>query len=279
MSSILTNTAAMTALQTLRGITRNLETVQEQLASGKKVATSRDNAAVWSVSAMMTSDVSALGAISETLTLGSATVGVARAVAERVVSTLQEIKTLIVLAQDPSADRAQYQSDIEEKTALIQTYVDSAQFNGLNLLDGSAGRSIEILAAISRDSAGTVETTFIPVETQNLSTLAGGGLAGLNSINLNAAPGSAANNIDGMLETAIDAAAAFGGFQERIEGQNEFVQVLIDAVRTGIGALTDADMEAAASRLQALQVQQQLGVQALAIANDAPKALLSLFKT
>jgi flagellin len=230
----------------------------------------------------MTSDVASFKTISESLTLGSATVGVARSVSEKVVSTLQDIKSLIVQAQDESVDKAKYQTDIEQKTGLIETYINSAQFNGLNLLDGSSTTAVNVLSSLDRDSTGTVSASFIAVNRQNLSTTAAGGaLLGLASIDVEtstATAQAALASIETMMQSAIDAAAAFGSAQNRIEGQNEFVKTLVDAMNTGIGALTDTDMEAASSRLQALQVQQQLGVQALAIANQAPQALLSLFR-
>jgi flagellin len=107
-----------------------------------------------------------------------------------------------------------------------------------------------------------------------------GGLGDLNTIDVTTSAGatSALTTIETLLNTAIDAAAAFGSSQNRITGQSEFVQTLIDSMTTGIGSLTDTDMEAASAKLQALQVQQQLGVQALSIANQAPQTLLSLFR-
>ena len=107
-----------------------------------------------------------------------------------------------------------------------------------------------------------------------------GGLGNLATIDVTTTDGAAAalTTIEGLLNTAIDAAAAFGSSQNRITGQSEFVQTLIDSMTTGIGSLTDTDMEAASAKLQALQVQQQLGVQALSIANQAPQTLLSLFR-
>jgi flagellin len=81
-----------------------------------------------------------------------------------------------------------------------------------------------------------------------------------------------------MEQTAIDAAAAFGSVQGRIDTQASFVSKLTDALKAGIGSMVDADMEEASARLQALQVQQQLATQALSIANQAPQNILSLFR-
>ncbi|MEC7291674.1 MAG: flagellin, partial [Pseudomonadota bacterium] len=104
-----------------------------------------------------------------------------------------------------------------------------------------------------------------------------GDLAGIN-VTTDAGATSALTAIEGLLDTSIDAAAGFGSSQKRIDTQAEFVQTMVDSLTTGIGGLTDTDMEAASAKLQALQVQQQLGVQALSIANSAPQSLLSLFR-
>ena len=109
---------------------------------------------------------------------------------------------------------------------------------------------------------------------------ASGGLFGLDKINVTTSAGadSALTNIESMISRSIDAAASFGSAQKRIETQSEFVGNLSDALKSGIGSMVDADMEETSARLQALQVQQQLGVQALSIANQSPQSILSLFR-
>lgn len=281
MSSIQTNNSAMVALETLRNINRNLEGVQSEIATGKKISTAKDNAGIWAVATVMSSDVSSFKAISDSLSLGAATVGVARGSAEKIVSTLQEIKTLIVTAQGENVDRVKIQTDIDAKTALIQGFVDAAQLNGLNLIDGTATTDVEVLSSLNRDSAGAVTAANITVERQDLATTAGGGLADLADIDVSTSSVTAAEglaDIELLLQTAIDAAAAFGSSQSSITSQGEFVKSLTDALSSGVGSLTDSDIEAASAKLQALQVQQQLGVQALSIANQQPQALLSLFR-
>ena len=414
MSSILTNNSAMVALETLRNINRNLQTVQGEISTGKKVATAKDNAAIWAVSTVMSSDVASFKAITDSLNLGSSTVGVARSAAEKVTSTLQEIKTLIVQAQGENVDRNKYHTDIQEKISLIEGYVGAAQFNGLNLINGSSTADVNVLASLDRSSSGSVAASYISVARQDLSVantgsaavfgttavndttiidnastnagtgatlgagsrvitiasvadgysygitlddsatnnslgqrtfeyvasssdsaesvaaslanqistffaatgetnysvsrsgdeititnntaqnltitahsandgtagVSAGGLGDLNTIDVRTSTGAAAalTTIENLLQVSIDAAAGFGSSQNRIAGQTEFVQTLIDSMTSGIGSLTDTDMEAASAKLQALQVQQQLGVQALSIANQSPQTLLSLFR-
>jgi flagellin len=229
----------------------------------------------------MSSDVESFKQISDSLNLGAATVGVARGASEQIVKTLQEIKNLVVTAQGENVDRAKIQTDIDAKTALIQGFVDAAQFNGLNLIDGTATADVEVLSSLNRDSSGAVTAANITVERQDLATTAGGGLAALTAVDVSTSSVTAAAglvSIETLLQTAIDAAAAFGSSQASIKSQADFVTTLTDSLKAGVGSLTDSDIEAASAKLQALQVQQQLGVQALSIANQQPQALLSLFR-
>ena len=399
MSSILTNSSAMVALETLRGINKNLGQVQSEISTGKSVSNAKDNAAIYAISTVMSSDVSSFDKISDSLNLGSATVGVARAASEQVVDILTEMKGLIVSAQEDNVDRTKINTDVAALKNQIDTIVGAAQFNGQNLLQG--GGSMDVLASLNRDSAGTVTASNINVSNQSLETGAltlgtgstiagatsvaasdttiaaaatetltftagttsegdsysftigsstvnyvaragdtlndvatgvkaaidaegianvtvdlttvadpttgtptvsvtnggggsiafavagqtedgtyGGGLAALDSLTVATESGatSALGAIDALITTAVDAAASFGSSQKRIDMQDTFVNSLMDSMKVGIGALVDADLEEASARLQSLQVQQQLGVQALSIANQAPQSLLSLFR-
>lgn len=403
MSSILTNSSAMVALDTLRGINKGMSEVQSEISTGKKVSNAKDNAAVYAISTVMSSDVASFDKISESLNLGSATVGVARAASEQVVDLLTEMKTLIVSAQEDNVDRSKIETDVAALKNSIDNIVGAAQFNGQNLIKGAG--SIDVLASLDRASDGSVSATNINVSKVSLETAAetagttgittgntgfgavsnggaiadgtsqtatftagalsegdtftlaiegedityvakdgetlndvasnlktqvesntnitagwtvditqvsdpsttdtvltlnngtgadttgvtangftggtvGGGLSGLSTLSVadDASATSALSAIDGLLATAIDAAASFGSAQKSIDVQDEFVTSLTDSMKVGIGALVDADLEAASARLQSLQVQQQLGTQSLSIANQAPQSLLSLFQ-
>jgi len=507
MASILTNTSAMVALQNLRTINSNLVDTQNQIATGKKVATAKDNSAIWSVSKVLESDVTAFKAISDSLNLGDSTVAVARQASETISDILTEMKSNIVGAQEDNVDRTKIQADIDAKIEQIKTIVDAASFNGLNLVKGTD--DVTILSSLQRDASGAVSSSDITVARQDLTTGLGtlgtgggltdlrtnvtetsltisnaavrddgaatptaadisltgdfsadtlnfdingtvvsfaagdldatntvaagqvadainaaqiegisvtnnagtlefsstlafdettvnvtqggasggtlgatsitldersenftfsnvnvqkgdgyqlsfsgivatyvagenetvedvarglklaidsnndqnfttqvvqesnqwvlkidnngatnatvtitanddanenavvtGGLAGLDGIDVTneANAASALSNIDTLLNTTLDSAASFGSDQSRIELQAGFVSKLTDSLKTGIGSLIDADLEAASARLQALQVQQQLGIQSLSIANQAPQSILSLFR-
>ena len=525
MSSILTNTSSTVALETLRNINRSLESVQSEISTGKKVNNAKDNAAVWAISTVMSTDVSSFEQIPDSLNKGSSVVGVARVAAEQVTTLLQSMKELIVSAQEDlnADDRSRIQTDIDALRTQISNIVSAAQFNGQNLLQGTD--SVSFLASLDRSSDGSVTATKITVDRQDLSataavdaaakastdagyvstadslttsdvakantdggyistaqsgniadgsnadvtlkagaitagdtftinvnstdytytatsgdtindvadglktlidaagianltvavtpgadplandatinlaaaggavtfdetglastysqssiadgdtldaTIAGGtitegdtftvnvggsdytytavdgddnnavatglkalidaggvtnltvtvtdaadpttdaatlsfeasggtvdfSIAGLGSENAAVAAGglgalstlsvetaedatTALTTIETLMDTAISAASAFGSSQKQIEYQGDFVMSLIDSMNAGIGSMVDADMEAASAKLQALQVQQQLGVQALSIANQSPQVLLTLFR-
>ncbi|MEM6823958.1 MAG: flagellin [Pseudomonadota bacterium] len=504
MASILTNTSAMVALQNLRTINSNLVDTQNQIATGKKIATATDNSAIWAVSKVIESDVNAFTAISDSLNLGDSTIAVAREAAETVTDLLTQLKGNIVAAQEENVDRSKIQADIDTQVEQIQSIVSAASFNGLSLVEGT--EDVTILGSLQRDSLGNVTSSEISIARQDLTTQAGtlgtgggltdlsanvtatsatlssaavrddgagtdadivvtgdlsdgavsfdiggtivsfasgelsataataateiaskinaagiegisvdatttpgtlefsstrafgdtvittseaatgsltasvtlderaetfsftganvdegdgyrfafggvvatyvagqnetiedvvrglklqidgnsdpdiatqvvqngnnwelridnsdatnatvtitankddnnnavvtGGLAGLEGLNVttNATAAAALENIDTLINTAIDGAASFGSDQSRIGLQADFITKLTDSLKAGIGSLVDADLEAASARLQALQVQQQLGIQSLSIANQAPQSILALFR-
>lgn len=524
MSSILTNNSAMVALDTLRSINKDLASVQTEISTGKKVSNAKDNASIWAISTVMSTDVESFKQISDSLNLGNSTVGVARAASEAITANIQDIKELIVSSQEENKDRTKIQTDIDALVSQIGSTVSAAQFNGLNLLDGLSSDAVQILSSLDRGADQAVTAAFIDVARVDLSTTAAvdaadkvaadggfivasgdtpavtdvdkvsgdagfattnvtggsiadgatgtytfaagtvsvgdkfnvdvggtdfevtvgagedlatvigrlaqdiedantasaitgfgsavatvdgsgnsvltltasgaalasdqtalastnavsqlaedeaavftfnggdisvgdtftvngvtvtaeadetindiigklktgidalsttnlvvtttdatdpstddavltltatggaaaasatvaaqnaataaGGLAALSDIDVSTSEGATAalTAIEGLLTSAIDSAASFGSAQKRIENQTEFVTTLVDSMTSGIGGLIDADLEAASAKLQALQVQQQLGTQALSIANSAPQSLLSLFR-
>jgi flagellin len=442
MSSILTNNGAMVALQTLRSINSNLAKTQNEISTGKAVATAKDNAAVWAISKVMESDVSGFKAISDSLNLGRSTIAVARGAAGQVTELLKMMKEKIVASQEENVDRAKLQNELVSLRNQVTSIVSAAQFNGLNLLsndrrttaltpagnvDGSG--TVNVLASLDRSGTG-VKSSDIQTRKQDLRTSAavmgtgpvlnaaaftaagtaaangatdatytivgetitggrtraimagdsyrfdmtlfdaavpgtpfasapvskqtaiyvakdgdtaadvarglaaminfrlaeqgftngefnvraagangnvltitnnnatamaaaaatnittahfgtvGGGLDILGELDISTKKGAGAAlvAIEGLIQKSIDAGAAFGTAEKRLEIQNDFVTNLMDSLRSGIGSLVDADMEAVSARLQALQVQQQLGVQSLSIANQAPQRILALFR-
>jgi flagellin len=491
MSSLLTNNSAMVALQTLKGINKDLAAVQDQVSTGKRISNAWDNAALWGISTTMKTDVSGFKAISESLSLGSATLSVARDASETIADLLDQMKGKIVAAQEENVDRNKIQADVDALRDQIRSVRGAAQFNGLNLIDNAD--KVNILSSLDRDANGNVKSSSIEIQGQDLTETAhakgnltdldgeiavssgatasnagtttaiavnfaagnvsftidgvsfnvvadtdnattataigsaiaaagidgitavgnganvditntrefedvamtwtssagtftlggvqngttsltsaasvvtltpgtinegdsyavgfdavnytytakagdtasdialglktvidtqlandnvttvsttdsagnavvkiyndsatgialtdtgssggaaGGGLFGLNEIDVtsSAKAKKALGAIEYFIQSSISAAAEFGSSQGRIQTQSEFVSKVMDGLTSGIGALVDADMEEASARLQALQVQQQLGIQALSIANQAPQNILALFR-
>jgi flagellin len=171
MSSILTNTSAMVALQTMKSINMNLNKTQSEISTGKSVATAKDNAAVWAISKVMESDVKGFKGISDSLSLGSSTISVARQASETVTDLLTEIKGKIVAAQEENVDRAKIQTDIVALRDQIGSVVGAAQFNGLNMIKGTD--DVNILSSLDRAGNGNVTASNITVARQDLSTGAG----------------------------------------------------------------------------------------------------------
>ena len=211
MTSILTNTSAMVALQTMKGISANLAKTTADISTGKSVANAKDNAAVWAISKVMESDVEGFKGISDSLALGASTIAVGRQAAETVTKLLTEVKGKIVAAQEANVDRGKIQTDIVALRAQIASVVGAAQFNGLNLVDGSQA-TVDVLASLNR-SGTTVTASSITVTAQDLSIgayVAKAALTGTTGASITGdTAGFAINSAGGTGTVKINAAAAF----------------------------------------------------------------------
>jgi flagellin len=412
----MTNTAAMTALQTLRGVNAGLATTQNRISTGYRVATASDNAAYWSIATTMRSDVQALSAVQDALGLGAATIDTMYTGLNGTVSVVSSIKAKLVAARTPGVDRAKIQSEITELQKQLKNTADSAVFNGENWISvdsttASYNATKSVVSSFSRVGGSvkidtlSVDLNAIKLYDANLDTAyaaqtfptattaayaaatdLGGNITvtiGANpAINIAVAAGTSLKdiateinklNIDGLsvgvstagdtlsfksrndedividasvsglgaavtltalaapvdtskgvldqtfdaftgaawetvsvatmdistltdnasdlakLESYIqgvedafakitDSATNLGAIKNRIGLQQDFVKTLTDSLDRGVGQLVDADMNAESTRLQALQVQQQLGIQALSIANSGSQSILSLFR-
>ena len=282
MSSILTNNGAMVALQTLKSVNDSLDETQSAISTGKEVGKAKDNAAVWAISKTMESDIAGFEAIEEGLAIGEATVGVASAASEQIVEKLTEIKELIVSGQSENVDHKKIQADIKSKTDQVTAIINAAQFNGANLLktdiDGNTTTQLGVLASLDRAGAGgtvtAVEITVATVDFEDKMDFS----ASLTSVTDSASAATALGEIEALLNVAITGAASLGAAAARLEDQSDFVSKLVDSMTMGVSTMTDTNMEEASARLQALQTQQELAVQSLTIANEAPGTLLQLFQ-
>jgi flagellin len=280
MSSILTNNSAMVALQTLKGINSNLAKTQDEISTGKKVANAQDNAAVWAISKVMEYDQSSFKTLQSNLNMAESVVTTARKGGENVQSLLNEMKNLAAQAGSDGNDYATINAQIVAKKAQITSIVNASQMNGANLLKTNpvpGQTDFSVLASMDR-TAGNAVTSKVSITVASVDFEANIVGATVTTIADRASALTAVGEIEALFTLAKDGVAKLGTAAKRINDQSNFVANLADSLKAGVGALVDADMEEASARLQALQTQQQLGVQALSIANQAPQTILSLFK-
>ena len=394
--SVNTNNEAMTALRLLNQTSRGLSSTQERINSGFKVNGAKDNASTFAIAQGMRGDIASFRAVSESLALGQATVNVAMTAATNISDKLNQIKDKVTQAQGSNVDRVAIQNDIRTLVATVESISQSAQFNGVNLLN-NVDDDLKVLGSLNRADPSSAPTAdYVTVAKQNLTStglgisgiditsktvelkfdetfisaaagdidgqtlefkvnVAGGGTktftfefvddmantgttaaeniavaydAGMGSGSLLASlsaalkdqgfsasynsggnlvvthsQGFAANVTStspvtgfvsgtatggdpsagmGQIENAINsvktALAALGTGANRLEAQKDFIDSLKDSLTAGVGTLVDADLAEESAKLQALQTKQQLGIQALSIANQQPGSVLSLFR-
>ncbi len=272
--SVETNVAALIALQNLNNTTGQLQDVQQRVSTGLAIGSAKDNAAVWAIAQGQRADIGSLSAVKSSLDRATSIADVAATAGQTISDLLVQMKTKVVAAMDPSIDtasRTALNSDFKAILHQISQVIQNANFDGANMLDGSVSQ-IKFIA--NADATG-----FITLSSQNMSL--GGSII---SVSATASLGTLtfATNVLAQLTTSISntnqALGNLGSQSKEISNHNTFVQTLTDQLTAGVGNLVDADLAKESARLQSLQVQQQLGTQALSIANQAPQVILSLFK-
>ena len=274
MLSVNTNTGALVALQYLNKTNAQLATTQTAINSGLKVASAKDDGSTFAIAQDMRGDVAGYSAVTDSLNRGISSVDVAMSAGQSISDLLIQMKQKAIAASDASMDTASRAALNEDFTALrdqISTIVSNAVFNGFDLIDGSTQ---QITALASAD--GTKKIT-VSAEDMSLSgsivTISTGA-----SITSQSGASTMISTIETSLSNVDSALARLSSGAKKFSIQADFVQKLSDTLTGGIGNLVDADMATESAMLQSLQVKQQLGVQALAIANSAPSITLSLFR-
>ncbi|MBB6413071.1 flagellin [Mesorhizobium sangaii] len=332
MSSIMTNSAALTALQSLNATSKSLQDTQARISTGYRVSQASDNAAYWSIATTMRSDNSAMSTVSDALGLGASKVDTAYTGMNSAISTINQIKAKLLASYGQTdASKEKTQTEITALQAQMKSYADGATFSGTNMLSVNSGTTattaadVKILSAFNRDAAGAASISTIDVKVESIKLYEAGTTVGLakgildtqrlgttgvatataSAPTLGAAAaatdtysaaslkifdtatGKAASDtqiqqmltvIDSALADMTNSATTLGAAKSSIDLQKTFTSDLMDSIDRGVGQLVDADMNKESTRLQALQVQQQLGVQALSIANGSSQSILSLFR-
>jgi len=289
MASIMTNTSAMVALQSLKATNKALDVVQSRISTGYRVAQASDNAAYWSIATTMRSDNKALSAVQDSLGLGAGKIDTAYTAMSNIIDQIDEIKSKLVSARGASEENQQkIQAEIAVRQDHIRSAAVGANYAGSNLLATDATLDVEIVSSYNRASDGAVSVETITVETDSVKLFDATGatpttmIADVMAIDVVGATEAEIDTyltqIEASMAALANAAADLGAAKTRLDLQKDFVSNLMDSIERGVGQLVDADMNEESTRLQALQVQQQLGIQALAIANQNAQNILALFK-
>ena len=309
-NSVLTNASALIALQNLNSTNNKLAMTQSRVNTGLKVQGAKDNAATWAIAQNQRADTGALEAVKTSMNRATSLADVSLAAGGQISDLLIEMREKVTAAADPSqspASRKAYNDEFQSLLKSLQSFADNATFDGENILNGKLGGarppfvvpatvpptreplpSLDFLASV-----GATETISVSRQDMSSEGLGFDLPARAAVVGPPAVPGRPAG--PPLLDTFENAQEAFtvvvaaldmangklaelGAQAKQVEKHNLFVGKLMDSLEVGIGNLVDADMAKESARLQALQVQQQLGAQALSIANQAPQIILSLFK-
>jgi flagellin len=274
MLSVNTNSGAMIALQYLNKTEHELQTTQTHINTGLKVATAKDNGATFAIAQNMRGNVIGYQAVSDSLNRGVSTVDVAISAGQSISDLLNELKSKALAAADASLDTASRNALNADFIALrdqITAIVQNAQFNGTNLVDGSVG-AITALASADGTKKITVDAVTLSLSGSVVT------ITSTATISTQANASAMISTVNTTIQNVNAALAKLASGEKKFIIQNDFVSKLVDTLNSGIGNLVDADMAVESARLQSLQVKQQLGVQALSIANAQPQIILSLFR-
>jgi flagellin len=272
--SVHTNKSALVALQNLNKTNDELSVVQNKISTGLAISDAKDNASVWAIAQGQRADIGALSAVKMSLDRAQSISEVSMAAGASVSDLLVQMKEKVVSAQDPSLDiqsRNALDADFKSLMRQIVQVTQNASFDGADILDGTT-TSIRFLANADANS-------YITLSGQDMSL--GFGIITLpptSSITTVTVAQQALADLTTSIGNVNQALGNLGAQAKQIENHNKFVGKLTDVLQAGIGNLVDADVAKESAHLQALQVQQQLGAQALSIANQAPQIILSLFK-
>lgn len=272
--SVNTNTGAQVALQNLNATNAALATTQNRINTGKSVANAKDNGAIWAIAQGQRADIGALGAVKQSINRGIAAVDVALAAGETVSDLLLQLKEKALSATDASlktSARAALNEDFKALRDQIATVTANAEFNGVNLLKTGA-TGFAALANVAGTSSLTVAAEVLALGGANVT------IATTQSIDTLTKATASLTAVTTSIDKVSAALARLGTKSNALSTHLTFVGKLSDALEAGVGNLVDADLAKESAKLQALQTKQQLGVQALGIANQTPQLVLSLFR-
>jgi flagellin len=271
LNSINTNAGALIALQNLNTTSAELSIVQQRISTGKKISSAKDNGAIWAMAKGQTATANSINAIKDSLQRGQSTIDVALAAGDTITDLLGKMKEKALAASDTSLNTASFnalKSDFESLRDQITKAASNAKFNGVSIADG---KTTKMTFLANTDGAGfTVTAKSLNLEGIGLSA----GFSFTSAVNAK----SQLLQLDKAIGTATNKLASLGTSSTGLDTHLTFIGKLQDSLEAGVGNLVDADLAKESARLQSLQTKQQLGIQALSIANAASASILSLFR-
>ena len=275
--SVNTNAGALVALQSLNSTGRDLQVSQNRINTGKKIETSKDNGAIWAIAKNQSSKANALDAVTDSLDRGKSTVDVALAAAATITDTLDQMRQKALAASETSLDsssRANLNTEYQVLRDTINQVVSTAEFNGFNLIK-SGGSNFSALSTDDPSKSMTISAFSLNINSGGTGKIT---VKTTSTIGTATAASTELTTIKASISAVNTAIAQMGAQARRLDNQNVFISKLKDALETGVGNLVDADLARESARLTALQTKQQLGTQALSIANQSTGILASLFR-
>ena len=273
-NSVNTNVGALVALQNLNATNSELSRTQNRISTGLKVGSAKDNGATWAIAQNQRATSLSLNAVKDSLARGSSTIDVALAAGESVSDLLTQMKEKALAASESTLDTSSRNALNEDFKALrdqIAKAVSNAEFNGANLLDGST----TAMGALA-NASGTSAITVLGEDLSLSGTVVTVGSTA--SIGTASAASTMITTVQSSLDNVSASLSRLGTSSKAFSMHQSFVSKLQDTIDAGVGNLVDADLAKESAKFQALQTKQQLGIQALSIANQAPQSILSLFR-
>ncbi len=275
MNSVNTNIGAMIALQNLNKTSSDLSTVQSRINTGLKVASAKDNGAIWAIAQNQRSNSGALNAVKDSLQRSISTVDVALSAGESISDTLLQMKEKALAASDTTLDAASRTALNDDFKALrdqLAKVVNNADFNGANMIKASTPTTVAALASADGVNKITVAAQNLALGGANVT------VAATASIGTQTLAASMIATVNTSIANVSSALSKLGTGSKALSTHLTFVGKLQDTIDAGVGNLVDADLAKESARLQSLQTKQQLGIQALSIANSSSSSLLGLFR-
>ncbi|MCA6297253.1 MAG: flagellin [Phenylobacterium sp.] len=273
--TIQTNKAAMIALQNLNATTESLQGTQNKIGTGFRISSAKDNSAIWAIAQNQRADLGGLAAVKMGLDRAQSIGDTALTAGQSISEILVQMKEKVVAAQDSSltsTSRKALDADFKSLLKQITQVIRDAAFDGAKLLDASLPNGIGFLADADGTAVITLSNQDLRLGETNITLTAGASIATLSMAKVSL------SKLNASIDNVSLALANMGAEVKQLQNHNTFLGKLSDSVEAGVGNLVDADLAKESARLQALNVQQQLGAQALSIANQAPQIILSLFR-